>query len=199
MPACSFRASASKTGREARSSSHLSFLMRTKAAWRGTLAESARRSRARLGITGETHVAVLIQELVPAEVAGVLFTCDPLSGVRDRWIVEASWGLGEGVVEGLVTPDHYTLTPGGALLARQLGSKETVIIPDTQGGTSEHPVSDPARGQQACLDEEALARLAALGTACEDLFGPAQDIEWALVGAKLFLLQCRPVTSGGHP
>jgi len=172
--------------------------MRTKAAWRGTLAESARRSRARLGITGETHVAVLIQELVPAEVAGVLFTCDPLSGVRDRWIVEASWGLGEAVVEGLVTPDHHTLTPGGALLARQLGSKETVIIPDTQGGTSEHPVSDPARGQQACLDEEALARLAALGTACEDLFGPAQDIEWAWCGGKLFLLQCRPVTSGGN-
>jgi phosphoenolpyruvate synthase/pyruvate phosphate dikinase len=119
--------------------------------------------------------------------------------VRDRWIVEASRGLGEAMVEGLVTPDHHTLTPGGALLARQLGSKETVIIPDTQRGTSEHPVSDQVRGQQACLDEEALARLAALGAACEDLFGPAQDIEWALVGTRLLLLQCRPVTSGGKP
>lgn len=65
-----------------------------------------------MGITDETQVAVLIQELVPAEVAGVLFTCDPLSGRRDRWMVEACWGLGEAVVEGLVTPDHYTLTPG---------------------------------------------------------------------------------------
>jgi pyruvate,water dikinase len=144
-------------------------------------------------------VAVLIQELVPAEVAGVLFTCDPLSGVRDRWIVEASWGLGEAVVEGLVTPDHYTLTPGGALLARQLGSKEMVIIPDTQGGTSQHPVGDPARGQQACLDEEALSQLVALGAACEQLFGPGQDIEWAWCCGKLFLLQCRPVTRGGKP
>jgi phosphoenolpyruvate synthase/pyruvate phosphate dikinase len=141
-----------------------------------------------MGITGETQVAVLIQELVPAEVAGVLFTCDPLSGRRDRWIVEACWGLGEAVVEGLVTPDHYTLTPGGALLARQLGSKEMAIIPDAQGGTRQHPVSDPAR-----------ARLAALGAACEDLFGPAQDIEWALVDTRFSLLQCRPITNGGHP
>src|SRR5215470_7140471 len=137
MPACSFRTSASKTGREARSSSHLSFLMRTKAAWRGTLAESARRSRARLGITSETQVAVLIQELVPAEVAGVLFTGDPLSGGRDRWLVEASWGLGEAVVEGLVTPDRYTVAPTGELLGRQLGDKERMIVQDEDGRTHE--------------------------------------------------------------
>jgi len=174
-------------------------LSATIAVWASGQAESARRYRARLGITGETRVAVLIQELVPAEVAGVLFTCDPLSGRRDRWIVEASWGLGEAVVEGLVTPDRYTLTPGGALLARQLGSKEMAILPDAQGGTSQHPVGDPARGQQACLDGEALSELAALGAACEQLFGPRQDIEWALVGTRLLLLQCRPVTSGGHP
>jgi pyruvate, water dikinase len=169
------------------------------AVWASGQAESARQYRARLGITGETRVAVLIQELVPAEVAGVLFTCDPLSGRRDRWIVEASWGLGEAVVEGLVTPDRYTLTPGGALLGRQLGSKEMAILPDAQGGTRQHPVSDPARGQRACLDEEALARLAALGAACEDLFGPAQDIEWALVDTRFLLLQCRPITNGGNP
>lgn len=169
------------------------------AVWASGQAESARRYRARLGITGQTRMAVLIQELVPAEVAGVLFTVDPMSSSRERWIVEASWGLGEAVVAGLVTPDHYTLTPGGALLVRQLGSKEMAILPDAQGGTRQHPVSDPARGQQACLDEEALARLAALGAACEDLFGPAQDIEWALVGTRLLLLQCRPVTSGGKP
>src|SRR5260370_30856824 len=149
--------------------------MRTKAAWRGTLAESARRYRARMGITGEAQVAVRIQERVPEEVAGVLFTCDPLSGRRDRWMVEACWGLGEAVVEGLVTPDHYTLTPGGALLVRQLGSKEMAIIPDTQGGTRQHPVSDPARGQQPRLDEEALARRAPARAAAEDPVRPAPD------------------------
>ena len=188
-----------KNGKSGRSSSHLSFLMRTKAAWRGTLAESARRYRARMGITGETQVAVLIQELVPAEVAGVLFTVDPMSGSRERWIIEASWGLGEAVVAGLVTPDHYTLTPGGELLARQLGDKERMIALDEQGGTHEMVVADAGRVQQACLDEEALSQLAALGTACEQLFGPGQDIEWTWCCSKLFLLQCRPVTRGGNP
>ncbi len=168
------------------------------AVWASGQTESARRYRARMGIRGEPCVAVIVQDFTPAEVAGVLFTVDPMSGSRERWIIEASWGLGEAVVDGLVTPDHYTLTPGGALLARQLGSKETAIIPDAQGGTSEQTVGDPARVQQACLDEEALARLAALGAACENLFGPAQDIEWALVGTRLFLLQCRPVTRGGN-
>lgn len=81
------------------------------AVWASGQAESARRYRARLGIESLSQVAVLIQKLVPADIAGVLFTCDPLSGARDRWIVGASWGLGEAVVDGLVTPDHYTIAP----------------------------------------------------------------------------------------
>jgi pyruvate,water dikinase len=168
------------------------------AVWASGQTESARRYRTRMGITGETQVAVLIQELVPAEVAGVLFTCDPLSGVHDRWMVEASWGLGEAVVEGLVTPDHYIIAPTGELLGCQLGDKERMIALDEQGGTHEMLVTDAGRVQQACLDGEALSRLVALGAACERLFGPGQDIEWAWCGGKLFLLQCRPVTRGGN-
>ena len=158
---------------------------------------SPRRYRARLGIEGLPHVAVLIQELVPADIAGVLFTHDPLSSTRDRWIVDASWGLGEAVVDGLVTPDHYTITPGGMLLACQVGYKDRLVLPEDRGGTREHTMEDVARVRQACLDEETLARLAELGTACEQLFGSAQDIEWALAGERLFLLQCRPITTGG--
>lgn len=168
------------------------------AVWASGQAESARRYRARLGIEGQPHVAVLIQELVPADIAGVLFTCDPLSSTRDRWIVEASWGLGEAVVDGLVTPDHYTIAPGGTLLACQEGYKDRAIRPVEQGGTQEHMVEEVARVQQACLGEETLARLAELGAACEQLFGPAQDIEWALADKRLFLLQCRPITTGGR-
>jgi pyruvate,water dikinase len=169
------------------------------AVWASGQAESARRYRALLVIIGETQVVILIQELVPAEVAGMLFMCKPLIGLRDHWIVEASWGLGEAVEEGLVTPDHYMITPGDAQLESQIGLKETMIIPDTHGGTSQHQVGDPTRVWQARLDEETLARLAALGAACEDLFGPARDIGWALVVTRLFLLQCRPVTNGGNP
>jgi len=169
------------------------------AVWASGQTESARRYRARMGIRGEPCVAVIVQDFIPAEVAGVLFTVDPISGSRERWIIEASWGPGEAVVNGLVTPDHYTIAPTSELLGRQLGNKERMIALDEHGGTHEMAVADAERVQQACLDEEVLARLAALGAACEDLFGPAQDIEWALVGTRLFLLQCRPVTSGGHP
>jgi pyruvate, water dikinase len=169
------------------------------AVWASGQAESARRYRARMGITGEPRVAVIVQELIPAEVAGVLFTVDPMDGSRERWIIEASWGLGEAIVGGLVTPDHYTMAPTGKLLGRQLGHKERMIALDEQGGTHEITMADARRVQQACLDEEALAQLAALGAACEDLFGPAQDIEWALVDTRFSLLQCRPITNGGHP
>jgi pyruvate,water dikinase len=169
------------------------------AVWASGQAESARRYRARMGITGEPRVAVIVQELIPAEVAGVLFTVDPMSGSRERWIIEASWGLGEAVVGGLVTPDHYTIAPTGKLLGCQLSNKERMIALDEQGGTHEMVVADAGRVQHACLDEEALSRLVALGAACERLFGPGQDIEWAWCGGKLFLLQCRPVTRGGNP
>jgi len=167
------------------------------AVWASGQTESARRYRARMGIRGEPCVAVIVQDFIPAEVAGVLFTVDPMSGSRERWIIEASWGLGEAVVNGLVTPDHYTIAPTGELLGRQLGDKERMIALDEQGGTHEMVVADAGRVQQACLDEEALSRLVALGAACEQLFGPGQDIEWAWFGGRLFLLQCRPVTRGG--
>jgi pyruvate,water dikinase len=167
------------------------------AVWASGQTESTRRYRARMGITGEPRVAVMVQELIPAEVAGVLFTVDPMGGSRERWIIEASWGLGEAVVGGLVTPDYYTMAPTGKLLGRQLGNKERMIALDEQGGTHEMMVTDAGRVQQACLDEEALSQLVALGAACERLFGPGQDIEWAWCGGKLFLLQCRPVTRGG--
>lgn len=167
--------------------------------WASGQTESARRYRTRMGIAGKTLVAVIVQALVPAEVAGVLFTIDPISGSGERWIVEASWGLGEAVVGGLVTPDRYVIARTGELLERQLGRKDRAIVADEHGGTVELEINDPARVQGACLGEQALVRLAGLGAACEHLFGAGQDIEWALSSDMLSLLQCRPVTSGGRP
>jgi len=152
-----------------------------------------------MGIEGEPRVAVIVQALVPAEVAGVLFTIDPVSGSGERWIVEASWGLGEAVVSGLVTPDRYVIARTGELLERQLGRKDVAIVANKNGGTTELAINDPARVQEACLGEKALVRLAELGVACERLFGAGQDIEWAEAHGKLSLLQCRSVTSGGRP
>jgi pyruvate, water dikinase len=167
--------------------------------WASGQTEAARRYRARMSIAGEPRVAVIVQALVPAEVAGVLFTVDPISGSGDSFLVEASWGLGEAVVGGLVTPDRYVIAHTGELLERQLGRKDVAMVADEHGGTTELAISDPARVHEACLDKEALVRLAELGAACERLFGAGQDIEWAEARGKLSLLQCRPVTSGGKP
>jgi len=167
--------------------------------WASGQTESARRYRARMGMAGEPRMAAIVQELVPAEVAGVLFTVDPISRSSERWMFEASWGLGEAVVGGLVTPDRYVIAHTGELLERQLGRKDVAMVADENGGTTELVISDPARVQEACLDEKALVRLAELGAACERLFGAGQDIEWAEARGKLSLLQCRPVTSGGRP
>ena len=167
--------------------------------WASGQTEAARRYRARMSIAGEPRVAAIVQALVPAEVSGVLFTVDPISGSGKRWIVEASWGLGEAVVGGLVTPDRYVIARTGELLERQLGHKDVAMVANENGGTTEVAINDPARVQEACLDEQALVRLAELGAACERLFGAGQDIEWAEARGKLSLLQCRPVTSGGKP
>ena len=167
--------------------------------WASGQTEATRRYRARMSIAGEPRVAVIVQALVPAEVAGVLFTIDPVSGSGERWIVEASWGLGEAVVGGLITPDRYIIARTGELLERQLGRKDIAIVANEHGGTTELAINDPARVQEACLGEKALVRLAELGAACESLLGANQDIEWALSSGTLYLLQCRPVTSGGRP
>jgi pyruvate, water dikinase len=166
--------------------------------WASEQTEAARQYRARMGIAGRARVAVILQALVRAEVAGVLFTVDPLSGSSERWIVEASWGLGEAVVGGLVTPDRYIISRSGQLRERQLGDKDVVIAAAEDGGTTVVEIHDPERAQSACLGERTLVHLAELGAACERLFGPAQDIEWALSDGVLSLLQCRPVTSGGR-
>ena len=175
-----------------------SVLLAIASVWASGQTEVARRYRARMSIAGEPRVAVIVQALVPAEVAGVLFTVDPVSGSDERWIVEASWGLGEAVVGGLVTPDRYVIARTGELLERQLSLKDVAIVPDENGGTRESAIDDLARIEGACLDKEALVRLAELGAACERLFGAHQDIEWALSSGTLYLLQCRPVTSGGR-
>jgi pyruvate,water dikinase len=167
--------------------------------WASGQTEVARRYRARMSIAGEPRVAVIVQALVPAEVAGVLFTVDPVSGSGERWMVEASWGLGEAVVGGLVTPDRYIIARTGELLERELGRKDVAMVANEHGGTTELAINDPARVQEVCLGEQALIRLAELGAACERLFDAGQDIEWAQARGKLSLLQCRPVTSGGRP
>jgi pyruvate,water dikinase len=150
--------------------------------------------RDHLGLNRSHGVAVLVQPLVAADVSGVMFTVDPVTGV-DELVIEASWGLGESVVGGLVTPDSYRIRPDGSVRDQRLGRK-AVSITAVDGGGTEEQVVDPARARDRCLDEGGLRSLWELAAQCRGVFGEIPlDIEWAFAGSRLHLLQCRQVTT----
>lgn len=159
--------------------------------WRSLHADRAVAYRAKQGVdeTG-LAMAVVVQKLVPAEVAGVLFTRDPLDPDGRRMLAEASWGLGEAVVSGRVTPDRFRLDrESGATLDRQLGTKPVRVT-----AAGEEHVS-PEGQQRFCLSDSALSQLAALGRKVEAFYGDPRDVEWAYAGGSFHLLQARPITA----
>lgn len=161
--------------------------------WASGRSQAALGYRKRMGIDGEPEVAVVVQELIEPTAAGVLFTKNPVSGA-DECVIEATWGLGEAVVAGTVTPDHFRVRPSGEISERRAGDKDVAIRPVPGGGTAEVPV-DAADVHRLCLDDGHLAELLALARRCERVFGAPQDIEWARVGDRIYLLQSRAVTT----
>ncbi len=153
--------------------------------------------RAKLGLELSSRMAVVIQTLVDAEMAGVMFTRNPVTGADER-VIEASWGLGEAVVSGLVTPDRYRVARGGHELERNLGDKDVAIRPRSSPGgnepTEEVPVA-PDRVDVFCLGDAELAALDELASRCDQVYGSTDhDIEFAFRGGEIFLLQRRPIT-----
>lgn len=138
--------------------------------WASFFSERALFYRGHRGSLEDLGMAVVVQRMVEAEKAGVIFTVDPVRRRRDRMIVEAVFGLGEQVVSGEMTPDHYVVDREGAVKREVLASR-------------------------GVLSGEELRELAALGRRLEEHFGCPQDIEWALAGGRLYLLQSRPVTT----
>src|SRR5262245_27637651 len=140
----------------------------------------------------ELAMAVVVQRLVDAEVAGVLFTRDPLDPTGTLMRVEAAWGLGVSVVSGLVTPDRFQIDrDSGQVRDRQAGTKQTQF---TRQGSEPVPGD---RQRALCLTDQQLAQLAELGRKVESVYGDARDIEWAIAGGELWLLQARPITTAG--
>lgn len=155
--------------------------------------------RARQGISPENiALAVVVQILIDAEVSGILFTANPLNGQRDQMLLNASWGLGEAVVGGLVTPDTLTLEKSsGKVIKRQTADKLVQVV-RVHGGTQEQPVPEKLR-QVPVISDEQTSELAHLGNRIEALYGMPMDIEWALAGGKLAILQARPITALPEP
>ena len=141
----------------------------------------------------DVDMAVVVQEMVPAEAAGVLFTADPLSGRRTHMVLEATLGLGEALVSGQVEPDRFRIdAASGHILDRVLGAKSVSIRSQPGGGTV--TATENAASLQA-LPDDAIAELARLGRQLDQLFSGPQDIEWAWSRGHIWLLQSRPITS----
>ncbi|QYN40214.1 phosphoenolpyruvate synthase [Pseudonocardia sp. DSM 110487] len=137
------------------------------------------------------HIAVVVQRMVDSQVAGVLFTADPVIGTRGRSVIDASPGLGEAVVSGAVNPDHIVVDADTVHVT--LGDKAVQVRPLPGGGVEQVPVTDAAG---SCLTDAQATALAATGRRVEAHFGTPQDIEWAIDGdGELWLTQARPITT----
>lgn len=139
-------------------------------------------------------LAVVVQRLVPAEAAGVMFTANPITGARDETVIDASTGLGEAIVGGLVTPDHIILRRGRLgwrIVERQQGRHEVAIRALPGGGTEQ--IAGGTSGP--VLPDAVLRRLARMGAAIQAHFGRPQDVEWAWADETIYVLQSRPITA----
>ena len=162
--------------------------------WWSANSDSAITYRQRVGLFARPSVGVVVQTLLNPTAAGVMFTENPLTGADER-MIEASWGLGEAVVAGLVVPDHFRIDRAGQVLERKAGRKRIAIRKLPNGGTFEQQVSAD-QVNQLCLDDKQLGELSQLALQCEKVYGPRRDIEWAFQDGKLYLLQCRAITTG---
>jgi len=174
-------------------------LQEVKRCWASLWTARAIGYRARHDVDQSTvSLAVVVQELVPAEAAGILFTANPVSGARDQALISAAWGLGEAVVGGLVTPDSLTVDKASRqVLARETADKQVMTV-RVEGGTEEQPVPEELRDAPVLNDEEA-AELAQLGAQIEELYGMPMDIEWCWADGRFFIVQARPITALPEP
>ena len=138
-------------------------------------------------------LAVVVQALVPADAAGVMFTLNPVSGARDEILISGSYGLGEAVVSGAVTPDTYILSQDGKVKQRKLGTKEIRVVSDASGT---HTEAVPETEQRRyCLSHSDLSGLTDLGRRVQAHYGGPMDTEWVLSNGELYLVQARPITT----
>jgi pyruvate,water dikinase len=170
--------------------------------WASLFSAEAIGYRARIAADGEQPaMGVAVQAMVDAEVSGVMFTCNPVSGDPSTAAINASWGLGLAVVGGEVTPDEFRLSKiTGEILHSSVGPKAIEYRPDPGGAGTVQLDVDPDRQGRACLDEDQLRALLELGKRVEEHFGSHQDVEWAIAAnGEPLLLQSRPVTSARKP
>ena len=162
--------------------------------WASLFSERAVAYRLRNGIDHrQVRMAVVVQQMVTSQASGILFTADPANGNRKIASLEASFGLGEALVSGLVNPDLFKVRDD-VIVERIVASKQLAIEALTAGGTQQLAI-DPARQAQPALTDAQVVELARLGRRIEAHFGRPQDIEWCLADDEFHIVQSRPITT----
>ena len=170
-------------------------LVAVRECWASLWTARAMSYRARQGIDpAMVSLAVVVQQMVEAAAAGVMFTANPSNGRRDEVVISAAWGLGESVVSGSVNTDNIVVRkPDGTVVSSETADKAVMTVPAEQR-TQERPVPEGQR-RQPVLSESDAAALAAYGTRIENHYGAPQDIEWARANGQFFIVQARPITA----
>ena len=163
--------------------------------WESVGGERMEAYRKEHGLPAESlGVAVLVQQLVSADVSGVVFSANPISGNRDEVMINSTWGLGESLVSGKVTPDTWVVDRSSSSIKdRYIGEKGTMTVLD-EGGITEVRVPRAQR-EAATLDEQKTQEVAKLAVDLETEMGWPVDLEFAYHADDLYLLQCRPITT----
>ena len=145
----------------------------------------------------KVYIAVVVQQMVDSDKAGVMFTVNPSTG-ENVALIEGSWGLGESVVSGTVTPDNYVVNKdNNEILNIVISDKKTMFANDAEGTSVQVPVPDEKRNERVLPDDE-LIELVEMGKRVQAHYGKPQDTEWAFHNGNLFLLQSRPITTLGN-
>jgi pyruvate,water dikinase len=143
----------------------------------------------------KVYLASVVQTMIQSEVSGILFTANPVTGNRAECVINASWGLGEAVVSGLVTPDTISVNKvTSEIIARQFGSKERAIYYAEDGDTLEQETT-PEQQHMSALTDDQVSELVALGKRLENHYGTPQDVEWSYAHHTFYILQARPITT----
>ena len=144
----------------------------------------------------KVYLAVVVQQMVPSEAAGVAFSINPLTLNRLEIVIESVWGLGEGIVSGQVTPDRFIINKTGReILLREISEKEKMVIYSETGLGTKSTLTPEKIIKDPSLTDDQVLKLAKIICEIEEHFGIPQDIEWAIVGSQFYILQSRPVKS----
>lgn len=141
----------------------------------------------------KVQLSVVVQKMVFPQAAGILFTADPITSNRKVLSIDASFGLGEAMVSGLVNADLYKVCQG-KITAKKISTKKLAVYPSKNGGTYQKALSPELQNQQALTDEKIL-QLEDIGRKIEKHFQCPQDIEWCLAGDTFYIVQSRPITT----